>query len=191
MLPDENIITVGAELMERHVSVCKCVRQCVFFEFVQRMTEELTASAPISMKVKVVPTRVVYLTVEPPATVQLSLCSAGFMMSWTIFSSLCLSGRVGTWLVRPANESDCTITDCGSHVKRVLTRRFFLSCERVFRTLTILVAGFLNEAWQPGTHADFSVVGCDEYIERKLLSCTTLSCSRHRGRVGDYLSICH
>ena len=100
----------------------------------------------------------VYLTVEPPATVQLSLCSAGFMMSWTIFSSLCLSVRVDTWLVRPANESDCTRTDCGSHVKRVLTRRFFLSCQRVFRTLTtMLVAGFLNEARQPGTRADFSV----------------------------------
>ena len=26
------------------------------------------------------------------------------------------------WLVRPAKESDCTVTDCGSHVKRVLTR---------------------------------------------------------------------
>ena len=26
------------------------------------------------------------------------------------------------WLVRPANESDCAATDCGSHVKRVLTR---------------------------------------------------------------------
>ena len=117
---------------------------------------------------------------------QLSPCSAGFMMSRTIFSSLSLSGRVDTWLVRPANESDCTATDCGSHVKRVLTRRFSLSCERVFRTLTtMLVAGFLNEARQPGTHADFTVVGCDEYIERKLLSCTTLSCSRQRGRVGD------
>ena len=26
------------------------------------------------------------------------------------------------WLVRPANVSDCTVTVCGSHVKRVLTR---------------------------------------------------------------------
>merc|ERR1712136_512705 len=26
------------------------------------------------------------------------------------------------WLIRPAKESDCTVTDCGSHVKRVLTR---------------------------------------------------------------------
>ena len=54
----------------------------------------------------------------------------------------------------------------------------------------MLVAGFLNEARQPGTHADFSVVGCGEYIERKLLLCTTLSCSRQRGRVEDYLSTC-
>ena len=79
VLPDENIITVGAErirfsevlfqisfsaweasgihnnsflsLTERHVSIYKCVRHvasgtCVFFEFVERMTEELTASAP-------------------------------------------------------------------------------------------------------------------------------------------------
>ena len=131
------------------------------------------------------------MTVEPPTTVQLSLCSAGLMMSWTIFSSLCLSGRVDTRLVMPANESDCTITDCGSHVKRVLTRRSFFSCERVFRALTtMLVAGFLNEARHPGTRADFSVIGSDEYIERKLLSCTTLSCSRQRGRVGDYLSTC-
>ena len=36
---------------------------------------------------------------------------AGFMMSWTVFHSL-LHERVDTWLVRPANESDCTITDC-------------------------------------------------------------------------------
>ena len=26
------------------------------------------------------------------------------------------------WLVRPANVSDCTVTVCGSYVKRVLTR---------------------------------------------------------------------
>ena len=26
------------------------------------------------------------------------------------------------WLVRPANVSDCTVTVCGSHVKRVSTR---------------------------------------------------------------------
>ena len=49
-------------------------------------------------------TRDVYLIVEPPATVQLSLCSASFFMSWTILSSLSLSERVETWLVRPANE---------------------------------------------------------------------------------------
>ena len=34
----------------------------------------------------------------------------------------------------------------------------------------MLVAGFLNEARQPGTRADFPVDGCDECIERKLLS---------------------
>ena len=87
MLPDENIVTVDAErfrfaeilfqtgfsawdasgihnnsflsLMERHVSIYKCVRRvtsgtCVFFELVERMTEELTASAPFTLKVKVV-----------------------------------------------------------------------------------------------------------------------------------------
>ena len=26
------------------------------------------------------------------------------------------------WLVRPANVSDCTVSVCDSHVKRVLTR---------------------------------------------------------------------
>ena len=37
--------------------------------------------------------------------------------------------RVETWFVRPTNESDYTVTDYGSHVKRVLTRSdgtFFL-----------------------------------------------------------------
>ena len=34
----------------------------------------------------------------------------------------------------------------------------------------MLVAGFLNVARQPGTRADFSVVGCGGYIARKLLS---------------------
>ena len=97
----------------------------VVHEIVERMTKELTASAPLTLKVKVI--------VEPPTTVQWSLCSADFMMSWTISSSLSLSDRVETWLVRLAYESDCTVTDCGSHVKRVLTRRFFLSCQRVFR----------------------------------------------------------
>ena len=62
--------------MERHVSIYKCVRRvtsgtCVFFELNERMTEKLTASAPFTFS-----TRVVYLTIEPPVTVQLSLCSA-------------------------------------------------------------------------------------------------------------------
>ena len=39
------------------------------------------------------------------------------------------------------------------------------------------VAGFF-ERGPTGIHADFSVVGCDEYSERKLPPCTTLSCSR-------------
>ena len=33
--------------------------------------------------------------------------------------------RFETWFVRPANESDYTVTDYGSHVKRVLTSGFF------------------------------------------------------------------
>ena len=49
----------------------------------------------------------------------------------------------------------------------------------------MLVADFLNEAWQPGKRADFSVVGCDEYIEMKLSVVFT-----SRGRVGGYLSTC-
>ena len=51
------------------------------------------------------------MIVEPPTTVDLCLCSSGFMMTRSIFSSLCWSERVETWLVRPANESDCTMTD--------------------------------------------------------------------------------
>ena len=43
---------------------------------------------------------------EPPATMELGLCPAAFMM----------------YLVRPADDSDYTVTDCGSHVKRALTR---------------------------------------------------------------------
>ena len=47
-------------------------------------------------------------------------------ISQQFFPEPCLSGRFDTWLVRPANESDCTINGCGSQVKRVLTRRFFV-----------------------------------------------------------------
>ena len=45
-----------------------------------------------------------------------------------------------TWLVRPANESDCTITDYSSHVKRVLTRWFF-----VLRRLSLCTLFCLHE----------------------------------------------
>ena len=48
--------------------------------------------------------------VEPLATVELSLFSAGFMMSRTIFS-LSRSERVETWLVRLPNVSVRTMTD--------------------------------------------------------------------------------
>ena len=65
------------------------------------------------------------------------------MMSWTIYPSLCLSVRVDTWLVRPANESDCTITDCDFHMTRVLTWRLFLSCQRAFSIC--LVPSFIGK----------------------------------------------
>ena len=54
------------------------------------------------------------------------LCLRSQRNSQLSFPEPRLSGRVDTWMVRPANDSDCTITDCGSHVKRVLTRRFFV-----------------------------------------------------------------
>ena len=63
------------------------------------------------------------LVVEPPATVELGFCPAAILDVYYdfIFTALELSA-LKPWLVRPANESDCTVTDCGSHVKRVLTR---------------------------------------------------------------------
>ena len=63
------------------------------------------------------------LVVEPPATVVLGLCSAAIHdVSYdSLFTALELSA-LKPWLVRPAKESDCTVSDCGSHVKRVSTR---------------------------------------------------------------------
>jgi hypothetical protein len=63
------------------------------------------------------------LVVEPPATVGLGLCSAAIHdVSYdSLFTALELSA-LKPWLIRPTKESDCTVTDCGSHVKRVLTR---------------------------------------------------------------------
>merc|ERR1712012_1109683 len=63
------------------------------------------------------------LMVEPPATVGLGLCSAAIHdVSYdSLFTAMELSA-LKPWLVRPTKESDCTVTDCGSHVKRVLTR---------------------------------------------------------------------
>ena len=43
-----------------------------------------------------------------------------FLMSLTTFSSCVGVERVETVWVRLASEFDCTVTDCGSHVKRVL-----------------------------------------------------------------------
>ena len=77
--------------------------------------------------------------VEPQATVGLGLCSDAIIdvSHDFIFTALELSA-LKPWFVRPASESDCTVTDCGSHVKRVLTRSegtglvkgFFLFWER-------------------------------------------------------------
>ena len=63
------------------------------------------------------------LVVEPPATVGLGLCSDAFHdVSYdSLFAALELSA-LKPWLVRPAKGSDCTVTVCGSHVKRVSTR---------------------------------------------------------------------
>ena len=56
-------------------------------------------------------------------TMGLDLCSAAILdLSYDfVFAALELSA-LKPWLVRPANKSDCTVTDCGSHVKRGLTR---------------------------------------------------------------------
>ena len=61
--------------------------------------------------------------VEPPATVGLGLCSVAIHdVSYdSLFTALEMSA-LKPWLVRPAKESHCTVTVCGSHVKRVSTR---------------------------------------------------------------------
>ena len=60
--------------------------------------------------------------VEPPATVGSGPCSPAFHDVSHDFCLHCIGAeRVKTVLVRPASESDCIVTDCGSHVKRVLT----------------------------------------------------------------------
>ena len=55
------------------------------------------------------------LVVEPPATEGLGLCSVAIhdVSHDSLFTNC--------GLVRLAKESNCTETDCGSHVKRVLT----------------------------------------------------------------------
>ena len=62
--------------------------------------------------------------VQPPATVGLGLCSAAIhdVSDDFLFTALELSA-LNLWLVRLAKELDCTVTDCVSHVKRVLTLR--------------------------------------------------------------------
>ena len=63
------------------------------------------------------------LMVEPPATVGLGLCSAS--IHDVSYDSLLTALELSTlkpWLVRLAKESDCTVTDYASHVKRVVTR---------------------------------------------------------------------
>ena len=57
--------------------------------------------------------------------------------------------------------------------------------------VTSVVACALNVVRQSGTHASISVVDCDEYIERKLLSLTTHTRFRQEGKVGGCLCICH
>ena len=44
-------------------------------------------------------------------------------------------------LVRPAKESDCTVTDCGSHVKRVLTLSDALILTLAFSSFFLGTAG--------------------------------------------------
>ena len=63
------------------------------------------------------------LVVEPPTTVGLGLCSAAIHdVSYDSLSTALELSALKTWLARCVKESDCTVTDCGSDVKRVSTR---------------------------------------------------------------------
>ena len=61
------------------------------------------------------------------------LCSAAihYVSYDFIFTALELSA-LKPWWVRLASESDCTVTDCGSHVKRVLTLSDVLTLRLAF-----------------------------------------------------------
>ena len=68
----------------------------------------------------------------------------------------------------------------------------WVSIQVLSRTLaSSVVAGVLDEVRRSGMHASFSVLDCDEYIERKLLSVARHSRSRQEGRVGGYLTTRH
>ena len=63
------------------------------------------------------------LMIEPPATVGLGLCSAA--TPGVSHDSLFTAVELSAWemfLIRPAKELNCKVTDFGAHVKRVLTR---------------------------------------------------------------------
>ena len=64
--------------------------------------------------------RVVKLVVESPATVGLGLRSQLFIMPLTTLSSLRWSWCVDTVVGQACQGSGCTVTVCGSHVKRVV-----------------------------------------------------------------------
>ena len=61
---------------------------------------------------------------EPPATVGLGLCSQLFIfVSYDSPFTASEFSALKLWLPRNASELDCTVTVCGSYVKRVSTRR--------------------------------------------------------------------
>ena len=64
--------------------------------------------------------RAVKLVIESPATVGLGLRAQLFIMSLTTLSSLCWSWCVDTVVGQACQRVGCTVTVCGSHVKRVV-----------------------------------------------------------------------
>ena len=78
---------------------------------------------------------------EQPATVDLCSCpSAVHDVSHDSLVTALELRALETWSVRPAKVPDCNVTNCGSHVKRVVTRDAWLSDVRP----RCVVAGFVE-----------------------------------------------
>ena len=64
------------------------------------------------------------------------------------FTALELS-TLKSWFVRSANSSNCTVTDCGSHVKRVLTLSDVLTLTLAFFLVFFGHGGMLRARGSP------------------------------------------